>query len=81
MPDHNEYTAIIWTVKDAFDDLRAIPPVRLARSAPTRIEAVRQVWDAYNDCKNKYHENQMHWMYQFALGDVELQIIKNRRKQ
>lgn len=54
----------------------------LTRDSESRIDAVRQVWALYLQYTSEHPDKKDdgYWLYENALGDVEVQLIKNRRK-
>ena len=53
------------------------------RESETRISAVHKVWQLYLQFTSELPEsvNNGYWLYENALGDVEIQLMKNREKQ
>jgi hypothetical protein len=53
-----------------------------SRTADVRISAVHQVWELYLKYTSEHpsKQNDGYWMYENAMGDVEVQLMRNKGK-
>jgi len=67
----HEYTAIIKSSE-----------ITLARASDVRSTAVSDVWRVHAQFMLANHPERVngYWMYEHAMGSVEVQVIKNRGK-
>lgn len=54
----------------------------LTRDSESRIDAVRQVWALYLQYTSEHPDKKDdgYWLYENAMGEVEVQLMKNREK-
>lgn len=52
--------------------------INIARSGDTRNKAVQAVWDVYKRYRMEHPDNEVSgvWVYENAMGDVEVQLKK-----
>lgn len=73
LPGKGDYTAVIHR-----PNKEGGHSVRLAKCRNHRVDAVRAVWEVYNECLRS-DTLSGNWMFKFAMADVDLQLIQNRR--